>query len=108
MFEVVLELAFEAVDREHVASSEVVHDPGEQATQTLRVVGRVERRAGCGVPRLLVLDPDRIAERPERSLRTFDIGGHTLLDGASKFEQVNVRPGTRGSRVHPGTLTSRR
>jgi len=106
--EVMLDLACEAVDGEDMATSQVVLDPGEKGPQTFRVGGRFERSLGWELPQSLVLDTDCVAERSETLLRTFEIGGHTLLDGTSKFEEVNVSCCTRGSRVHPGTLTFRR
>jgi hypothetical protein len=87
-----------------MASSDVVRDPGDEGGQSLRVARRVERPQGCDLARLLVLDADCNAQRSQALLRTFDVCGHTLLDGTSKFEQIDVSRCPRGSRVHPGSL----
>ena len=103
-----LDVAFEAVDGEDVASREVVPDPGEKGPQAFRVGGRVVRSVTLTARRLIALGTDCVAERPETLLRTFEIGGHTLLNGASKLEEVSVSRRLRGSRVHPDTLMLRR
>jgi hypothetical protein len=104
----VLDLTFETGDGEDVASSKVMHDPGDKQTQTLRVVGGAKRPVGRDVQPVRLLGTERFVERAEALAGAPDIGGDGLFDGAGKFEEVSVGRGTHPIRVHPRTVTVRR
>jgi hypothetical protein len=94
-------LAFQAADPEDVASSEIVRDPDDERTQTVRVAG------GATLP-VLWLSTERLVKRAETLACTLDIDRDGPLHGPGQFEKVSVGRGTHPIRVHPRTVTTPR